>query len=374
MTTSRISLGVHKVGRSILRRGLFAMVIAALLQSAHAAQDPAGTLKSLRGQISIEREGAKRPARAGEPLYAADRILTGADGYASVGLRDQSSIAIGPNSDVNLTKYSFNPTTHQGTQQVGVRTGSLAAISGKMAKASPESVQFNAGSVTLGVRGTAFVVEMQSGAQAGASLWRDAQGNIIRNSTGLCWQSGTGTGGCPVDRFVLLPDRDGKVGAITLRRESATVEVNKAYAGAEFDEGAGRSTASSEAEINARYRELLAAVPPAPRTFVVRFVTGSAEQLEPGSQTVIDDVKEALARWPMVPDVDVVGHTDTVGRPEQNDALSVQRARTVSQWITSEKLSPDRLHISGRGERQLLVQTPDEAAEPRNRRVEITIH
>lgn len=356
---------------------LFSTILA-LLPGLLSAQEAAGTLKSLRGQATIEREGVKRPAKVGESLFPKDRILTNADGYASVGLRDQSSLSIGPNSDVDLTKYSFNPTTHQGEQQVRVRSGSLASISGKLAKASPEAVQFNAGTVTLGVRGTQFVAELQvSPDQTGVQLLKDSQQQFVRSGTGLCWQIGTTGTGCPAppsDRFVLLPDRNGDVGAITLSRDGITVDVNRAFAGAEFGEQDYRTTQYSESDLRARYKDLLGTLPPGPRTFIVRFATGSAEQLAAGSHAVIDQIRSAIAAWPAVPNVDVVGHTDTSGKAEQNDALSLQRARVVSRWLDSNTLSADRLHISGRGERQLLVPTPDETSEPQNRRVEITLY
>jgi hypothetical protein len=128
-----------------------------LLPLALVAQEAVGTLKSLKGQAQLEREGVRRPARAGEALQARDRLLTGSDGHASVGLRDESALAIGPNSDVALSRYRFDPVTHQGEQQMALKSGSLAAISGKLAKASPQAVQFNAGTMTLGVRGTLLV-------------------------------------------------------------------------------------------------------------------------------------------------------------------------------------------------------------------------
>lgn len=348
-----------------------------LLPAFLCAQDVAGTLKSLRGQTMIERDGVKRPGKVGEALYPKDRVLTSADGYVSVGLRDQSSLAIGPNSDVDLTKYNFNSTTHQGEQQVRVRSGSLAAISGKLAKASPEAVQFNAGTVTLGVRGTQFVVELQASPdQSSVVLLKDSQQQFVRSGSGLCWQIGASSSGCPTptDRFVLLPDRNGEVGAITLHREGKTLDIRQAFAGAEIGEGDFRTVSFSESDLRARYKNLLGTLPPSPRTFIVRFATGSADQLAPGSQIVIQQIKDAMTSWPVIPNVDVVGHTDTSGKAEQNDALSLQRAQVVSRWLDSTNLTSDRLQISGRGERQLLVPTPDETSEPMNRRVEITVY
>lgn len=346
----------------------------ALLPALVAAQEAAATLKSLRGQATIERAGNRRPAQAGETLYPKDRIVTGADGYVGVGFRDHSSLAIGPNSDVDLNKYSFNPTTQQGEQQVRVRSGSMAVISGKLAKTSPEAVKFNTATVTLGVRGTQFVIEAAD--NANALLWRDAQQQTVRSGSGLCWQSGASaaTSSCPADRFVLLPDPSGHVGAISLATASTKLLVQKAYASVQADEQGLRQADLSEAEARARFQQLLQVLPPVPQTFVVRLAAGSADQLTPDSATVLAQVRATLASWPVVPDVDIAGHTDSTGSDAQNDALSLQRAQAVARMIDSPAIQPNRLHTAGRGKRQLLVPTPENTPEPQNRRVEITVY
>ena len=69
----------------------------------------------------------------------------------------------------------------------------------------------------------------------------------------------------------------------------------------------------------------------------------------------------------------VVGHTDRVGSVESNDKLSLQRANAIAALLRSAGLPAELVTAVGRGERQPLVPTPDEVAEPRNRRAEIII-
>jgi outer membrane protein OmpA-like peptidoglycan-associated protein len=69
----------------------------------------------------------------------------------------------------------------------------------------------------------------------------------------------------------------------------------------------------------------------------------------------------------------VVGHTDRVGSVEANDKLSQQRADAIAALLRSAGLPAELVTAVGRGERQPLVPTPDEVAEPRNRRAEIII-
>jgi outer membrane protein OmpA-like peptidoglycan-associated protein len=72
-------------------------------------------------------------------------------------------------------------------------------------------------------------------------------------------------------------------------------------------------------------------------------------------------------------EVQITGHTDTVGSEGDNDTLSLKRAREIRETLIAEGLSPTISRAVGRGERELLVATPDNTAEPRNRRVEITV-
>ena len=74
-----------------------------------------------------------------------------------------------------------------------------------------------------------------------------------------------------------------------------------------------------------------------------------------------------------VPDVLVIGHTDTMGEALANDELSAQRAERVKGFLIGIGIPGERIRIAGRGERELLVPTADEVDEPRNRRVEINV-
>lgn len=123
------------------------------------ATDEAGTVKISKGQVFIERAQAQLPATVGTRIFASDRVRTGADGSVGITLRDNTLLSAGPNSTVELHKFSFDSTTHAGSIDASVRRGTLSVISGKIAKATPESVRFAAPGMTLGVRGTSFVID-----------------------------------------------------------------------------------------------------------------------------------------------------------------------------------------------------------------------
>lgn len=136
-------------------------MVSALVCSSHAtwAAEEAGVVKISKGTVVIERNGQKVGAPVGTRILASDRITTGADGSIGITLRDNTVLSAGPNSTVDLNKFAFNATTHAGTLDASVKRGTLSVISGKIARATPEAVSFSAPGMTLGVRGTSFVID-----------------------------------------------------------------------------------------------------------------------------------------------------------------------------------------------------------------------
>ena len=107
-------------------------------------------------------------------------------------------------------------------------------------------------------------------------------------------------------------------------------------------------------------------------SLTVNFATGSA-RLTPQAEGVLDNLARALASPQLTPfRFRVEGHTDTVGSRMLNQALSEQRANVVRDYLVRRHgIAPARLEAVGLGEQQPLVPTPEETAEPRNRRVQI---
>ncbi len=123
-------------------------------------------IKTLKGTAHVERAGQRLPATVGLAVQPKDRLVSGPDASVGVTLRDNTQLTLGANSTLDLARYAFNSTTHQGELAATVKRGSLAVISGKVAKASPDAVQFNTATVTLGVRGTEFIIDVGDAPEA----------------------------------------------------------------------------------------------------------------------------------------------------------------------------------------------------------------
>ena len=143
------------------------LLLAAIGFAGAAAASDIGLVKVAKGEVRIERHGAKLPVTVGTAVRLSDVVVTGADGSAGITFTDNSLVSVGPNSVFAIDKYRFDTTTHAGEFEGNLRQGRLAAVSGKMVKQAPESMRIRTPSAIMGVRGTEFVVQVDE-AQASA--------------------------------------------------------------------------------------------------------------------------------------------------------------------------------------------------------------
>ena len=170
---------------------------------------------------------------------------------------------------------------------------------------------------------------------------------------------------------VLLPEKDGKDTAVVVSQGGQQVVLDKPYAAAQQTTAGPKAYASSPQEVEAKFGSALAAQPGRPTSYTLYFVEGS-DQFTDSSKQVLAAVLADIAKHP-VPDIVVIGHTDAVGSNASNDALALRRAETVRAMMVAQGIAASSIVAVGRGERELLVPTPDGVAEPRNRRVEIVV-
>jgi len=119
-----------------------------------------GQIKVATGQVSVERKGQTLPAKVGLLLEADDVLHTGADGSVGITMRDNSLLSAGPNSILSLERFEFDPTSEEGRFDAQLRRGTLAVVSGRIAKKTPQAMTVRTPSAVLGVRGTEFVVSV----------------------------------------------------------------------------------------------------------------------------------------------------------------------------------------------------------------------
>ncbi|HVR50760.1 MAG TPA: OmpA family protein [Pseudorhodoferax sp.] len=168
----------------------------------------------------------------------------------------------------------------------------------------------------------------------------------------------------------LLANADGSTGRVVYSGPGGTAELTQAREAVALDGPATPFTLSAE-QLQRDLGAAIAAQPQPPRVFVLYFNVGNA-QITAASQALLPDILAEVRGRP-APELSIVGHTDTVGSAELNAALSLRRAEQVGQLLREAAAAAILVEITSHGEHNLLVPTPDETAEPRNRRVEVTV-
>lgn len=127
----------------------------------------------------------------------------------------------------------------------------------------------------------------------------------------------------------------------------------------------------SQNDINKKFKVVQQATPLNPVNINLYFKYNSND-LTKESKSKLPQILDLIrARIPCA--VNIIGHTDTKGKASYNEKLAYKRAQYVKDWILSSDVELDNLEVKSYGESDLLVQTADNVAEPKNRRVEIFI-
>jgi len=187
----------------------------------------------------------------------------------------------------------------------------------------------------------------------------------------ICLLAAFLSGACSTGTVVLLPEKDGRDTAVSVKQGDKEVLLNQPYAAARQTSFGPRAYQSNPEEVEAVFASALAAQPMRPIQFTLYFIVGK-DELTDESKQIVEGVLSEISRRP-VPDVLVVGHTDAVGTDQLNDMLSRQRAETIRAALIAHGIAPENITAIGRGKREPVVPTAEGVAEERNRRVEIVV-
>ncbi|MBI5919117.1 MAG: OmpA family protein [Nitrosomonadales bacterium] len=179
--------------------------------------------------------------------------------------------------------------------------------------------------------------------------------------------------GCTSTTAILLPDADGKVGALVLKQGKTEQVVDHPYTAAQgvaVGDGISLHQRSKEA-VEQQYAATLNAQPAAAASFILYFQEGSVELTDESRALLPAVVVSYKAHAPAR--VVIIGHTDRTGSNDLNMKLSLERAQLVEQMLRATSTDFDQIEVSSFGENDPLIHTADGVAEPRNRRVEIVI-
>jgi OmpA-OmpF porin, OOP family len=178
--------------------------------------------------------------------------------------------------------------------------------------------------------------------------------------------------GCAQSQVAVLSPGAGEAsGSVAVRDARTDKEIAVSDKPGSVISGTGKVQSVDPKDLDARYAALLAGLPPAPRSFTLYFKENSTD-LTPESEALLPEIFAEIGKRPGA-DLEITGHTDTVGSAEGNDAFSLRRAAEVTSFLFAQGLDKTIIRIAGRGERDLKEQTPDETPSAINRRVELLV-
>lgn len=176
--------------------------------------------------------------------------------------------------------------------------------------------------------------------------------------------------GCaPKSYIVLLESPDGTTGQVIVKGQKGEQILTRAGEGTSID-GSAPPTPIEDDKIKEDFGAAMAARPKLPVGYLLYFKAGTT--LTSKSDALVPEIIAESASRPAL-DISVIGHTDTVSTSDYNERLAYKRATKVAQLLKEKGLNAHAMTVESHGMRNLLVITPDDTYEPRNRRVEVSI-
>ena len=154
---------MHSIARA--RRGAAGLILAAAMTLVHSHAWAGGPqiaqVKTVSGDAVIVRDGARLAAKVGDPVFEKDTIETGADGSMGLTFTDNTVMSTGPDSEIALDEYRFDSSNFNGAMLADMRKGTVAMVSGDIARSTPGAMKIRTSSAILGVRGTRFAIQVK---------------------------------------------------------------------------------------------------------------------------------------------------------------------------------------------------------------------
>lgn len=128
--------------------------------------------KSPGGSVAIQRvtgsgeyyfllsDGRRLPGQTVQqiplPVDGSVKMITGSDGHMRITLPDDTIFVVGPNSDMQLDTFVYDPNTSAGKIAASIAKGTFRYVTGKIARKDPSQVKVRLAVGTIGVRGTDY--------------------------------------------------------------------------------------------------------------------------------------------------------------------------------------------------------------------------
>lgn len=121
----------------------------------------AGIAKIVTGDVRVGDAQGEHALKSGDTVFENSRLLAAKQSAASLVLRDGTTLVLSENSQLEIQKFAFDATTQNGSILVNLLQGSMRMLTGLIAKLNPEAIQVKTKTLTVGIRGTDFIVNTE---------------------------------------------------------------------------------------------------------------------------------------------------------------------------------------------------------------------
>ena len=126
-----------------------------------AADDPAGVVKFVAGEVFIASVDSSVKAVPNMKVHSGDVIRTSSEGYVGIIFDDDTVLSLGPSSEFALDDFQFDPAGQKLSFIARMLKGTFSFLSGQIANLAPQQVKLATPDATLGIRGTKLLVKVE---------------------------------------------------------------------------------------------------------------------------------------------------------------------------------------------------------------------
>lgn len=144
---------IKKFSARVQSAVIYALIFFSFPISAIAASPEIGRAERITKTVTGTLESAQRPLKTGDAIHQNEVIATAEESEAELVLADDTKLAVGPDSQITLDAFIYDPAKKDGEVVINAARGAFKFVTGKSAK-SAYTIKTPAS--TIGVRGTEF--------------------------------------------------------------------------------------------------------------------------------------------------------------------------------------------------------------------------
>jgi len=242
-----------------MRFSFYAAIFAALFlaAAAHAQTPGVGTVAQLQGTASVTRQGATQALNTGDAIASEDILETGPASKLLVTFTDGTALTLGPNADVVIDEFVYNPDGGRNNAALRVTAGAARFVAGALERVGgTEAIKVSTPVATIGIRGTDFFVEMD-GQHLSVALFSGYRVAVANAAGETLLRPGEGTdiygGNAPTQALTWGTDRVNRALALVTITQRTQRPLPYAQPTAPADD-LGTALVAGKFKLDARYR------------------------------------------------------------------------------------------------------------------------